>query len=277
MRRKPGIALALGAGAGLGWAHIGVLRALEEADIRINACAGTSIGALAAVCLGAHRLDVLEGIARGANLRMVLRFLDPHWKSGAVLGGREIARHLDLHLGHIRFQDLHVPVSAVAADLLTGEAVIIDRGPVAKAVRASMALPGIFHPVGIDDRLLVDGGVAMPVPVGAARRLAPKEPLLAINLLGDYQGRARALRRNWAERRTVSTLGVVRAATALMTASLTRHSLSVDPPDFQIDLPVGHIDAGNFTRAHELIDIGRAAIVEALPQIRALIPAQSVA
>jgi NTE family protein len=223
--------------------------------------------------MGAHRLDVLESLARSANLRTVLRFLDPHWKSGAVLGGREIARHLELHLGHIRFQDLHVPVSAVAADLLTGEAVVMDRGPVAMAVRASMALPGIFHPVGIDDRLLIDGGVAMPVPVSAARQLAPHAPLLAINLLGDYQGRARALRRTWAERRSVSTLGVVRAATALMTASLTRHSLSVDPADLQLDLPVGHIDAGNFTRAAELIDIGRAAIEEALPQIQALIAA----
>jgi NTE family protein len=273
MKYKPGIALALGAGAGLGWAHIGVLRALNESNIQVIACAGTSIGALAAVCMGAHRLDVLEGIARGANLRTVLRFLDPYWKSGAVLGGREIARHLELHLGHIRFQDLHVPVSAVAADLLTGEPVIMDRGPVAKAVRASMALPGIFHPVGMDDRLLIDGGVAMPVPVSAARLLAPGVPLLAINLLGDYQGRARALRRTWAERRSVSTLGVVRAATALMTASLTRHSLSVDPPDLQLDLAVGHIDAGNFTRADELIRIGRAAVEDALPDIRALIPA----
>lgn len=273
MRRKPGIALALGAGAGLGWAHIGVLRALAEANIHVAACSGTSIGSLAAVCMGAHRLDVLEGIARSANMRMVLRFLDPHWKRGAVLGGREIARHLELHLGHIRFQDLHVPVSAVAADLLTGEAVILDRGLVSNAVRASMALPGIFHPVDIDDRLLIDGGVAMPVPVSAARRLAPDYPLLAINLLGDYQGRARALRRTWAERRSVSTLGVVRAATALMTASLTRHSLSVDPPDLQLDLPVGHIDAGNFTRAAELIEIGRVSVTDAMPEIRALLPA----
>lgn len=273
MKQRPGIALALGGGAGLGWAHIGVLRALNEAEIRITAFAGTSIGSLAAVCAGAHQLDTLEGLARSANLRMVLRFLDPHWKSGAMLGGREIQRHLELHLGHIRFQDLHVPVSAVAADLLTGEAVILDRGPVARAVRASMALPGIFHPVEIDGQLLIDGGVAMPVPVAAARKLAPGQPLLAINLLGDYQGRARQLRRTWTERRSVSALGVVRAATALMTASLTRQSLSVDPPDLQLDLPVGHIDAGNFTRAQELIEIGRAAISDALPDIHALISA----
>lgn len=270
MRHRPGIALALGGGAGLGWAHIGVLRALEEAGIPVRAAAGTSIGALAAVCLGAHRLDVLEGFARGANLRMVLRFLDPHWKKGAVLGGREIARQLDLHLGHIRFQDLHVPVAAVAADLLSGDTVIIDSGPVAEAVRASMALPGIFHPVLLGERLLIDGGVSMPVPVAAARQLSPGLPVVAVNLLGDYHGRAAALRRTWFERQALSTFGIVRAATALMTASLTRQSLTTDPPDLQLDLRVGHIEAGNFTRAAELIAIGRAAVTDALPEIRAL-------
>lgn len=273
MRGKPGIALALGGGAGLGWAHIGVLRALDEEGVRISAAAGTSIGALAAVCLGAHRLDVLEGFARSANLKTVLRYLDPHWKRGAVLGGREIARQLDLHLGHVRFQDLHIPVSVVAADLLTGDAVIIDRGPVANAVRASMALPGIFHPVEIGDRLLIDGGVIAPVPVAAARQLAPGRPLVAVNLLGDYPGRAGTLRRGWSERRTLSTFGVVRAATALMTASLTRQSLELDPPELQLDLPVGHIEAGNFMRAHELIEIGRRAVAESMPQIQALVSA----
>ena len=173
MMQRHGIALALGGGAGLGWAHIGVLRALDEAGVKISAAAGTSIGALAATCLGAGRLDVLERVARSANLRMILRYLDPHWRPGAVLGGREIARQLDLHLGHIRFEDLMIPVSVVAADLLTGEEVVIGRGPVADAVRASMALPGIFHPVDLDGKLLVDGGVVSPIPVSAARRLAP--------------------------------------------------------------------------------------------------------
>lgn len=271
--QKRGIALALGGGAGLGWAHIGVLRALDTAGVKVLAVAGTSIGALAATCFGAGRLDVLETVARSANFRMMLRYLDPHWRRGAVLGGREIARQLDMHLGHVRFQDLLIPVSVVAADLLTGEAVIIDRGPVADAVRASMALPGIFHPVEIGDRLLIDGGVIMPVPVTAARQLAPDTPLVAVNLLGDYFGRAGTVRRGWSERRTLSTFGVVRAATALMTAHLTRQSLILDPPDLQLDLPVGHVDAGNFTRAAELIEIGRAAIADYVPQIRALLPA----
>jgi hypothetical protein len=100
--------------------------------------------------------------------------------------------------------------------------------------------------------------------------LAPELPLIAVNLLGDYHGRASTLRQGWSQRRTLSTFGVMRAATALMTANLTRQSLMIEPPELQLDLPVGHIDATNFMRAAELIEIGRAAVADILPRIRAL-------
>jgi NTE family protein len=203
----------------------------------------------------------------------VLRYLDPHLKSGAVLGGREIARQLEQHLGHARFESLAIPAAAVAADLLTGEGCIIDHGSVAPAVRASMAVPGVFFPVDIDGRLLVDGGAVMPVPVEAARRLAPGLPVLAINLLGDYHARAYRVRDRWAERKTLSAFGVMRASAGLMLAHLTKQSLELCPPDLELSLPVGHIEPGNFTRASELILIGRMATQEALPKIEALVAA----
>ena len=84
----PGIALALGGGAARGWAHIGALRALGEEGIRIDAVAGASIGALAALCFAAGRLDILEEIALGATHRRVLAYLDPHLGRGAGFGGR---------------------------------------------------------------------------------------------------------------------------------------------------------------------------------------------
>src|SRR3546814_9929661 len=95
----------------------------------------------------ADRLDVLENFARSANIRTVLRYLDPHFRKGAMLGGRAIARQLDLHLGHMDFEQLPIPCAVVAADLVAGEAVVINKGNIAEGVRASMALPGIFHPV----------------------------------------------------------------------------------------------------------------------------------
>jgi NTE family protein len=268
------IALALGGGAALGWAHIGVLRALEEGGIEVGAVAGTSIGALAAVCLAADRLGTLEEIARSANLRTMLRYLDPHMRRGAVLGGRAIARELQLHLGHLAFEDLAIPAAAVAADLATGEAVILDKGPVADAVRASMALPGIFHPVIHEARVLIDGGAVMPVPVSVARDLGGDMPVVAVNLQGDYANRANAtgLRNG----RRFTTIGVVRSAAGLLFARLARQSLELTPPDLEIAPRVGHIEVHHFMRAHELIEIGRSATEDALPAIRALLPARNL-
>src|SRR3546814_19468095 len=115
------LGLALGAGLGSGVAQIGVLRALHRHGVPIGAVAGTSIGALAAVCQAADRLDVLEDIARSARLRTVLRYLDPHFRRGAMLGGRTNARQLARHLGPASFEHLDLPCPEVAAALRSHE------------------------------------------------------------------------------------------------------------------------------------------------------------
>jgi NTE family protein len=267
------IAVALGGGAALGWAHIGVLRALEDSKIPIRAVAGTSIGALAAVCFAARRLDALEHIARSTSWLRILTYLDLHMKRGAVLGGRTITRELQLHLGEIRFQDLWMPTATVAADLVSGAAVITDRGPVVPAIMASIAIPGLFRPVQRDGHFLVDGGVVMPVPVAAARAIAPALPVLSVNLQGDYHGRGVSSAIRARPVGVHSTMAVVRASTMLLMAELARHSLAIDPPDLALTLPVGHVEIHDFTKAAELIDIGWCAVKAALPEIEALVVA----
>lgn len=263
------IALALGGGAALGWAHIGVLRALMRHGVHVGAVAGTSIGALAAVCAAADRLDVLETIARSANMRTILRYLDPHMRKGAVLGGRAIARQLETHLGRMRMEELHIPCAVVAADLVSGREVSITHGLVTQAVRASMALPGIFQPVLMDGMALVDGGVIAPVPVAAARALGDL-PVVAINLQNDYARRAVAVGLRMDPKPALTTISVTRAAMGLLLSRLARQSLTLDPPDLELALPVGHIDVRHFTRAAELIDIGAAAVDQAWPALEAL-------
>lgn len=264
------VALALGGGAALGWAHIGVLRALQEAGIEVAAVAGTSIGGLAALCLAADRLDVFEALARSATRVSVLRYLDPHFKKGAVLGGRTIQRELRQHFGSKRIEQLHLPAAVVASDLTTGLPHIIDHGLLVDAARATMALPGIFAPVHLDHHILIDGGATMPVPVRVARQLAPDLPVIAINLQGDYHGRAHAVGLQRDRRGRLSTMGIVRAATGLTLTQLARYSLDRDPPDLELAPPVAHIDGSNFTRADELIRIGRETVIQSLPKIRAL-------
>jgi NTE family protein len=267
------IALALGGGAALGWSHIGVLQTLTERGVRVGAIAGTSIGSVVAASFAAGKLADLERIARGATALTVIKYLDLHWKPGAVLGGREVARQLITHFGDSRLEDLAIPCAAVAADLLSGEEVVIASGPLVPAIQASVAIPGIFAPIAREGRLLADGGLVTPVPVRAARRLS-NLPVVAVNLQGDYVRRADAagLSRALAgSSKHPSTLSVTRASIGCLLTALARMSLRLDPADVDIAPAVGHIDVGDFTKADELIAIGRAAAQARWPQIEALI------
>ena len=262
------VALALGGGAALGWAHIGVLRALEAAGVRVAAVAGTSIGALVAVAYAAGELDALEELARSATPRAVVAFLDPHFRRGAFLGGRAIARRLQLHLGERRLEELGVPAATVAADLVSGRVVVIASGGAVEAVRASIAIPGIFAPMATGGMLLVDGGALVPVPVAAARALSAR-PVLAINLQADYPARAAALGLT-VDGPTPTAIRTTRAGLGLVLSQLARLSLAADPADLVLEPAVGRIDVRSFTRAVELIAIGSATVEAALPAIRAL-------
>ena len=266
------ISLALGGGAALGWAHIGVLRAIDASPLGVAAIAGTSIGAIAAASYAAGKLDYLEETARSASYRTIIRFLDPHLGRGSMMRGRTIERELEDQLGDIDFADLPIPVATVAADLRTGDTVVMKGGRLVPAVRASMSLPGIFKPVEHDGRLLVDGGVALPVPVAPARELAPDHPCLSINLQDDFLNRALASGVDvgmGGVAKPANSIGIVRASVGLSLRNLGRYSLALDPPDFALSLKVGHIDMQNFMHADELIEIGFRETNAVIPKILA--------
>jgi uncharacterized protein (DUF924 family)/predicted acylesterase/phospholipase RssA len=240
------------------------LHALQEQGIAISAVAGTSIGALTALCFAADRLDVLEGIALGATHARVLAYLDPYLGRGAWLGGRRIARELELYIGAMRLEELPIPISLVAADLNSGEEVRLTSGPAVTAVQASIGLPGIFRPIERDGRLLIDGGMVSNLPIGAARAIAGDSPVIAIDLMGDYVGYVRASSPDGHP----SALGAVRSAFLMMTIQQTRQAVAINPPDVLVTIPAGHISTGSFTRAAELIRLGHEAVIAALPAIR---------
>jgi NTE family protein len=175
------IGLALGSGAARGWAHIGVLRALAELGYEPAWVAGSSMGAFvaAAYCLG--RLDTLEDFARGLDNREVLAYLDVAMPVRGLLEGERITGLFRTLLGTGTLERARVPICVVATDLATGSEVRLVRGPVAEAVRASIAVPGIFAPTVIDGRYLVDGGLVNPVPVDAARELGARR-VVAVDL-----------------------------------------------------------------------------------------------
>jgi len=237
--------------AGPGWAHIGVLRELEATGIAIEALAGTSIGGVVSIAFASDRLEILEDLAYSASsmrsmrsMRSMLRYLSPNWQPGSVLSGNAIAKLVEEHLGDLTFESLSIPTAVIAADLVSGEAVVLNSGPVGDAIHATIAPPGIFQPIVRNGQILSDGGAVMPVPVVPARTTA-----------------------------ALMTLSVVRCATGLMLSKLARLSLDCDPPDFELQLPVGHVDTSNFTRAECLIEIGRRSTAKALFEIERLIQA----
>ncbi|AIC94936.1 MULTISPECIES: patatin-like phospholipase family protein [Shouchella] len=167
--KRPKIGLALGSGGARGFAHIGVLRALEDAGIKVDYLAGSSMGALVATMYGVgHSIEHMERFARLFKNKFYLDFTVS--RQGLIAGDR-IESLVRLLAKKMHFHQLHKEVRVVATDLLTGNRVVIDTGDVARAIRASMSIPGIFVPVKWGDQLLVDGGVVERVPVSVVREM----------------------------------------------------------------------------------------------------------
>lgn len=165
----PKIGLALGSGGARGFAHLGVLKVLEEENIPISYIAGSSIGALVAALyasgLGLDRLYKLAKSFRRNN------FIDLTIPKMGLIAGKRITEFIRLLTKGKKIEELEIPIAIVATDLQTGAKVVFRQGDVARAVRASISIPGIFVPAEVDGRLLVDGGVVDRVPVSVAREM----------------------------------------------------------------------------------------------------------
>ncbi len=198
LRKKTGISLALGGGCARGWAHIGVLRALDEAGIEISMIAGTSIGALVGGCYLAGKLDELEEFARSLTKRRIFGLLDLKLGGSGLFGGMKLDARLREHMTGVSFEDLPKPFVCVASEIRTGHEIWLSSGSLITAMRASYALPGVFEPVTCNGRVLVDGALVNPVPVSVCR--AHEQPLVvAVNLHYDLFGRAAVIKHSAGE------------------------------------------------------------------------------
>lgn len=167
MLSNPKIGVALGSGGARGFAHLGVLKSLEDNNISIDYLAGCSMGAIVAAFYGVgHNMNQLIKIATAFKRKFFLDFTIP--KMGFI-SGKRVKEFLTLFTHNKNFEDLKLPVQVIATDLIKGEKVIFKTGSVAEAVRASISIPGIFVPEKINDRLLVDGGVIDRVPVSVVK------------------------------------------------------------------------------------------------------------
>jgi NTE family protein len=182
------IGLALGGGAARGWAHIGVLKALEKAGIKPDIIAGTSIGAVVGGCYASGHLDTLEHWARELTPKRVFGYLDINLAGNGLISGQRLCDRLEHHLGDRNIEDLSTRFTAVATEIGTGHEHWLSRGRLVDAVRASYALPGVFKPVKINGRWLFDGALVNPIPVSVCRALGARY-VIAVNLNFDILGR----------------------------------------------------------------------------------------
>lgn len=172
MKSRKSVGLVLGSGASRGWAHIGVIRALEEANIAIDYIAGSSVGAYVGAIYASGSLGSLEKFLLEMDGKKIFSYFDVVFpKSGLLNGSKRVQELFSMHTDAKDFSDLLIPVMMVATDLERGKKVIIKSGSILKALRATMSYPGLFEPVYMGGRWLVDGGIVDPVPVGIARAM----------------------------------------------------------------------------------------------------------
>ncbi len=291
----PRIGIALGGGGARGWAHIGVLQALARAGIEPDILCGTSIGALVGGLHLAGKLDVLEAWARSLTRLKIARYLDIRI-SGGMIGGHRLSAVLREHLGSLTIQALPVPFTCVATELVTGHEVWLRQGDLVDMLRASFSLPGLFAPVEVEGRWLVDGALVNPLPVSVCRAMGA-DVVIAINLNADAIGRARmpgqriaraagfdplhempadALNHGlgpWLRRvfgrdaDSPSLFGVMVQSLNILLDRVTRSRLAGEPPDVTVAPCLGHIGLLEFDRAAEVIAEGAAATERALGEL----------
>ena len=299
------IGLVLGSGSARGWAHIGVIRALADAGITPDIICGSSIGALVGAAHASGNLDVLEQWVRGLTFWDVVRLLDIKMQGGLIEGVTLMDSFRD-KISDINIEQLGLPFAAVATDLGSGHEIWLQQGPLLPAVRAAIALPGLFSPTRIDEHWLVDGGLVNPVPISLCRAMGA-DLIIAVNLNSDIVGRHMApkpKRKNavpeetegrrdlfdqllkqlnsglrerainaWRRERGSGNeppgmFEVLASSINIMQDRITKSRMAGDPPDVLLSPQLGQLGLLEFDRASEAIEEGMECVKHQLPQLQ---------
>jgi NTE family protein len=294
--KRLSIGLALGGGSARGFAHIGVIKTLVANGIKPDVIAGTSIGAVAGGLYAAGKLDEFEAWARSLTRRRIFGYMDFSFAGSGLIGGTRLAENLMTETAAGRIEDLPMRFAAIATEIGTGHEIWLTRGRLADALCASYALPGIFAPLNIGGRWLMDGALVNPVPVSAARAMGARL-VISVNLNADMFGKGvviqdhggddteaaplpvpapvglrdkaeRALRRQFLGtpgRPGFSTVMV--EAFSIMQDRITRARLAGDPPDVSLSPRLAQIGFFDFHRAADTIQLGVEAAEKNLDAI----------
>jgi len=298
--RTPRIGVALGSGGARGAAHTGVLKVLEREGIPICVVAGSSIGALVGATYAAGvPLERVEREWLETDAAKLFRSFLPTFPRAGLSSGNELRKYLAGLLGERRIEDLPMPYAALACDIDTGEMVVLTEGSLPDAIRASTAIPGIYNPVRLGDRILVDGGLVEPLPIRACRDLGA-DFIIAVditprpvpttqrgrnvwNRIGDqlHEGLTHqawipssltelleSLFRERTDPPLPGLYSVLNQSIAILQQEILRQKLILHPPDVLIR-PDVRMSVMGYLQASEGIEAGARAAEAALPELRA--------
>ena len=254
-KRAPRIGLALGGGAAKGFAHVGVIAVLEEAGLRPDYVVGTSAGSLVAALYASGKSSAeLQKTAMSMEEAAITDWMLPLVGRG-VFRGEALGRFVNESVGGRLIEDMRIPLGVVATDLGSGQAVLFQRGDTGTAVRASSAVPAVFVPVKINGRDYVDGGLVAPVPVRYARQMGA-ELVIAVDISTAPEDSA-----------TKDTLQILLQTFSIMGKSINQHELR--EADIVVRPSLVGLKSADFSARQRAIDAGRAAMLAALPALRA--------
>ena len=265
--KKRKAALVLAGGGARGVAHIGAIEELERQGFEIAAVAGTSMGALVGGVYASGRLTEFKEWMCTLDKYKVFGLVDFTLSSEGLVKGDRVIKAMQELVPDVRIEQMPVPFAAVAADLLTGREVVLDRGGLYEAIRASISIPSVFRPVHRDGMVLVDGGTVNPLPLNRVRR-EEGDRLVAVDVSAPF-GADPTTRAN----ASLNYYKVLIASSQIMQQHITQLMCRLCPPDVLVELPADSYGMFEFYRAGELVEAGRRAMREALERFAQGLPA----
>jgi len=249
MKKNYKIGIALGGGAARGYAHIGVLNAIDELNIPISYVSGTSIGSFIGALYASGNLKNFENEVRSKNsfMKDVLFKLDPVFPKLSIMNGNEVIK-IFKKLTDIRtFEELEIPLTTVATDIINNKKIESNKGDIINAIKASIAIPGVLTPTYIDENLCVDGGLIDPVPLQSIVDMG-SDITLAVNLYGLQSSKKNDHKYN--------IVDIVDRSAKIILNNVTHLSFKNNEPDILIEPPIDQFKGWDFHKSNDLIEIG---------------------
>lgn len=257
--KKKDVALVLSSGGAKGLAHIGAIEELETHGYHISSIAGCSMGALIGGVYAAGKLEEFREWMKTVDKKKMLELTDFSLSLNHLVKGKKIIEAIMEFVPDVAIEDLPIPFCVVATDLKAGKEVLITKGSLFQAIRASISIPSFYEPVQRDDMILVDGGIVNPTPLNRVQR-QPDDILVGIDVSGhDYKAQ-------WEEHQNLNYFTVLSRSSSLMIHQNSLLMAKIMKPDIFVGVQMGQYGIFDYDKSEEIIAVGRLKTALAISQ-----------